>query len=343
MTPLLTAVPLSLCPVIVFLVLLFFMDTFKLLPVSAILRAMLAGALVALVCYVVSAYVLAHVSMPEQSYKRYAAPLIEESLKAFYLIVLIRSARVGFLVDACISGFAVGTGFALVENVNYLLALSKANVFLWVVRGFGTAVMHGSTAAIFAMLGLSLSERHPKVKALVFLPGFLVAYLIHSGFNHFALHPLVMTALLLMILPLAVVLVFERSERATRHWLGVGFDTDVELLEILNGAEVEESRVGHHLTGLKGRLPGNVVADLLCLLRVHLELSVRAKGILLARAAGISLPPDDRVRANLKELEYLSASVGRTGRLAVAPFLNMTHRELWQLYMLSRTGKRASE
>ena len=49
MTPLLAAVPLALCPVIVFLVLLFFMDTFKLLPVSAIFRAMLAGALVAIV------------------------------------------------------------------------------------------------------------------------------------------------------------------------------------------------------------------------------------------------------------------------------------------------------
>lgn len=342
MTPLLAAVPLALCPVIVFLVLLFFMDTFKLLPVSAILRAVLAGAVVAIACYFVSAYALAHLSMPDQSYKRYVAPLIEETLKAFYLVFLIRSARVGFLVDACISGFAVGTGFALVENVNYLLAVSNANVFLWVVRGFGTAVMHGSTGAIFAMLGLSLSERHPKIKALVFLPGFLVAYAIHSGFNHFALHPLVMTALLCVLLPLVVVLVFERSERATRQWLGVGFDTDVELLEILNGAKVEESRVGRHLEGLRDRLPGTVVADLLCLLRVHLELSVRAKGILLARSAGISLAPDDLVRANLEELEYLNASVGRTGRLAVAPFLNMTHRELWQLYMLGRTGKRGS-
>jgi RsiW-degrading membrane proteinase PrsW (M82 family) len=339
----LAAIPLALGPVIVFLVLLFFMDTFKLLPIPAILRAVLAGAVVAILCYFVSAYALAHLSMPEQSYKRYVAPLLEETLKAVYLIFLVRTARVGFLVDACISGFAVGTGFALVENVNYLLTVSDANVFLWVVRGFGTAVMHGSTAAIFAMLGLSLSERHPQIKALVFLPGFVVAYVIHSGFNHFALHPLVMTALLLMILPWVVMLVFERSERATRQWLGVGFDTDVELLEILNGAAVVESRVGRHLEGLKDRLPGTVVADVLCLLRVHLELSARAKGILLARAAGVALAPDDRVRANLEELAYLNASVGRTGRLAVASFLNMTHRELWQLYMLGRTGKRAAE
>jgi len=342
-TPLPASIPLALFPVIVFLVLLFFMDTFKLLTPSSILRALLAGALVAIVCYFVSAYTLAHVSIPAQSYKRYLAPLLEETLKAFYLVFLIRSARVGFLVDACISGFAVGTGFALVENVNYLLAVSDANVFLWMVRGFGTAIMHGSTAAIFAMLGLSLAERHPKVKALVFLPGFLVAFAVHSGFNHFAVNPMVMTALLLLILPLLVVVVFDRSERRTREWLGVGFDTDIELLEILNGSEVAESRIGRHLEELKERLPGTVVADLLCLLRIHLELSVRAKGILMARSAGISLAPDELVRANLEELEYLNASVGRTGRLAVAPFLNMSHRELWQLYMLGRTGKRTSE
>ena len=46
------------CPVVVFLMLLFFMDTFKLLRVSAILRAMLAGALVAVVCYFISAYAM---------------------------------------------------------------------------------------------------------------------------------------------------------------------------------------------------------------------------------------------------------------------------------------------
>ena len=53
--------------------------------------------------------------------------------------------------DAAIYGFAVGTGFALVENVYYLLSLPGAPAALWIVRGFGTAVMHGGTTAILAM------------------------------------------------------------------------------------------------------------------------------------------------------------------------------------------------
>ena len=338
MTQSLVPVPISLVPVLAFLGLLFFMDSFKLLRVSSVLRAILAGAVVAALCYLASEQILAHTSISTQNYRRYLAPLLEEALKASYLVFLIRTARVGFLVDAAISGFAVGTGFALVENVTYLFSVSSAGVLVWLVRGLGTAIMHGSTGAVFAMLGMSLSERHPRAGVAAFLPGFLVAFVVHSAFNHFALHPLVSTALLLVLLPLLVVFVFERSERATREWLGVGFDTDVELLELLDG-NIAHSKVGQHLEAMKERLPPPVVGDLLCLLRVHLELSVRAKGILLARSAGVELPPDDLVRANLQELEYLNGSVGRTGRLALSPLLNMKRRELWQLYMLSGAGK----
>jgi protease PrsW len=340
---LLGAISLSFFPVVTFLALLFFMDTFKLLPRSAILRAIAAGALVAVMCYYVSAVILTHTDISQTSYRRYVAPLFEESLKALYIVFLIRTARVGFLVDAGISGFAVGTGFALVENLNYLLTISSPNLLLWVVRGFGTAIMHGSTAAVFGMLGLSLCERHPKAGPAAFLPGLLIGYCVHSLYNHFVLHPLVATALLLIVLPLLTVVVFERSERATRAWLGVGFDTDVELLDLVNGSGIGTSRVGHYLESLTHHFPGRVVGDLLCLLRVHLELSIRAKGILLAREAGVRLPPDPQVRANLEELDYLNKSVGRTGRLAIAPFLNMTRRELWQLYLLGSAGTRPPE
>ena len=41
------------------------------------------------------------------------------SLKGLIVVALIRTHRIGFLVDAAILGFAVGTGFALVENLQY--------------------------------------------------------------------------------------------------------------------------------------------------------------------------------------------------------------------------------
>ena len=50
-------------------------------------------------------------------YSRWISPWLEESLKAALIVYLIRTRRVGMLVDAAIYGFAIGTGFALVENL----------------------------------------------------------------------------------------------------------------------------------------------------------------------------------------------------------------------------------
>jgi RsiW-degrading membrane proteinase PrsW (M82 family) len=61
-----------------------------------------------------------------------------EALKALVLVALIRANRIAFLVDAAIFGFAVGAGFALVENLYFLGALRESHYAIWVVRGFGT-------------------------------------------------------------------------------------------------------------------------------------------------------------------------------------------------------------
>ena len=63
--------------------------------------------------------------------------------------------RIGFLVDAAIFGFAVGTGFALAENLYYLHLAAEAGMGTWIVRGFGTALMHGGATALFAVMGLA--------------------------------------------------------------------------------------------------------------------------------------------------------------------------------------------
>lgn len=49
---------------------------------------------------------------------------------------------------------------------------------------------------------------------------------VHAAFNHLPLSPVAMTGLLLVVMPLLVLYVFERSERATREWVGAGLDLD---------------------------------------------------------------------------------------------------------------------
>ena len=79
---------------------------------------------------------------------------------------------------------------------------------------------------------------------------------------------------------------------------------------------------------------------MLCLVRIQAELAIRAKGLLLAREAGLDAPVGDDVRANLAELRYLERSIGRTGLLALEAAPAPERRDLWQVYLLEEAGAR---
>ena len=333
----------ALAPVLLLLVGLVLMDSFKLVRPRAVAWAIVAGGLAALVAGWLNGWLLGATGIAVPVFSRYAAPVVEELLKGLYVLFLLKRRRVGFLVDAAILGFAVGTGFALVENVEYLRALGGARLLLWLVRGIGTAVLHGATTAILAMLAKSVSDRHPERGALAAAPGAAVAVAVHSAFNHALFSPLLAALLLLLALPVVVALVFERSEQATREWLGAGFDLDLEVLKLILSGDFPGTRLGAYLKSLQAAFPGEVVADMLCLLRIELELSMRAKGMLMAREAGLEVAVGSELRARLAELEYLERSIGRTGLLALKPLHVSSSRDVWHRHLLGQAraeGKR---
>jgi hypothetical protein len=167
----------------------------------------------------------------------------------------------------------------------------------------------------------------------VFVPGALAAFAIHSAYNHFVLPPVVATLLLIAALPPLVLFVFERSERATREWVGSGLDLDVELLRLILSNDFGETRLGKYLSELRARFPGPVVADMFCLIRLELELAIRAKGMLLAREAGLDVDTAG-VAAQLEEIGYLERSIGTTGLLALKPLQVTGHRSAWHRTIL---------
>jgi hypothetical protein len=74
---------------------------------------------------------------------------------------------------------------------------------------------------------------------------------------------------------------------------------------------------------------------MLCLLRLHGELALRAKGILLLRESAIEEPPlDDETRDKLAELAQLKRAIGKTGLLALRPLMMATGKDIWQLKLL---------
>lgn len=275
---------------------------------------------------------LGGVSTP--AFGRYAAPLIEETLKASCLLVFIVRRRVGFLVDAVVLGFAVGAGFALVENVQYLRSLPNASLLLWLVRGLGTAVLHGGTTSIFAMIAKTLFDRSDEHLWRAAIPGWVAAVVIHSIFNHDLLPALAETLVLLVALPLAMLWIFARSERATREWVVAGLDLDLELLQLIRSEQFAATRFGRYLRQLRDRLPGAVVLDMYCLLRLELEISIQAKGLLMAREAGIEVPADRDRHEILAEVRYLRRSIGKAGLLALRPLHLVSDRDQWHQFLL---------
>ena len=321
-------------PVLGFLAALLYLDSYKLVTMRVVIAVVASGLVAAIACYFVNGYLSGALGVDFRFYSRYIGPLVEELAKALVVVILIRAHRVGFLVDAAILGFAAGTGFAIVENVYYQRLVPDANVGTWIVRGFGTAIMHGGCTAIFAMAGLSLRERAGQPSAAAFVPGLILAIVLHSAYNHAFFSPMLSTLVVIVALPPLLLVVYQRSERATADWLGAGFDADTEMLASITSGQFAGSPAGRYLATLKSRFHGPVVADLLCYLRLHAELALRAKGILMMRESGFDVHIDEATRAKLIEMRYLEGTIGTTGQLALNPLVRAGHREIWQLRML---------
>jgi hypothetical protein len=157
---------------------------------------------------------------------------------------------------------------------------------------------------------------------------------LHSAFNHAPVSPLISAAVMMLVLPPIVLAVFARSENVTREWVGDGLDLDVELLQLVTSSHFGTTRLGRYLSELKERFDGPIVADMFCLLRLDLELSIRAKSMLMAREAGLEVPADDSLRAQLAERAYLEKSIGRTGLVALRPLQVTSDRDEWHQFLL---------
>jgi len=325
---------LGLAPVLLFLAGLVFVDSYKLVRFRSVAAAVLAGSVATAVAFAVNSLILTLTEVSLTVYSQIGAPVVEEALKAAFLAWLIATDRIGFTVDAAIYGFAVGAGFAFIENLFYLRMVTDLSTAAWLVRGFGTAIMHGGTTTVFALLAKTGHDLEPKYPIRPFVWSFVAAVAIHAAYNQFFLPPLTNMAVLLVVFTIMIGVLVVVSERRTRDWLGSGFDTDQELLGLLMSGRISETRVGSYLRKLKNRFDGPIVADMLCLIRIRVELSLRAKGLLMMRQAGFRAAVGPDIRDKFEELRYLERTIGRTGLLAIEPIHRWSRRDLWQLSLL---------
>lgn len=326
----------GLIPVFVFLILLLSLDSMKLVKPALLLLTIGWGIVSAGLSFIINTFLLTHLPISFDTYSCYLSPIIEELLKCTFLLILINRNKIGFMIDGAIYGFSIGAAFAFCENLFYLFlyAGDEGNLMVWITRGFGTAIMHSGTTAIFGILSMSAFNRRSGFWLSVFTGG-IVAILLHALFNQFIFSPLVSTLLVVIIVPITIVLVFHWNEKTIHTWLEIEFDTEVAMLGMIKKGRFVETRTGSFLLSLKTHFPKEVVVDMYCFISLYLELSVKAKGYMMLKESDIVIAADPGLKDKLAELTSLRRSIGKAGYLAIAPVFRMSRKDLWKLTLLT--------
>lgn len=341
MHELLLHVAIAIVPVLVVLVLYERLDAFKLVPPSSLVALVAAGAGLAALGYLMNGGVLDNFPIQFSLYTRLWAPILEEVLKAILVVALFAGNRIGYMIDAAIMGFAIGTGFALAENAFFLWQFTDATTGVWVVRGFGTALMHGGTTAIMASLSyllfaprLRVSEELYRFSLLPFLPGLLAAILIHAAFNQFPNQALVAMAVMVVLVPVSLFLIFLRGESMAHHWLATDSVTHARLVADIRSGAFARSPDGAALTELAARLGPETGKALMDYVMLNAELVARADQTLLAleEHAHVHLGPE--VEEQFRRLHALERQLGRSAVHAVRQHLHVSRDDLWKMHEL---------
>ncbi|MEQ1491847.1 MAG: PrsW family glutamic-type intramembrane protease [Terricaulis sp.] len=330
----------AVAPVVLLLIVFDRLDAFDLISAREIGILLGAGGLVAALSFLANWRVMDGFPIGFSAYTRYVSPIIEESLKSAPIIYLFARNRLGFKVDAAIAGFAVGAGFSVIENIWYLFTIADANVSAWLVRGFGTAIMHGGATAIFAIISHEMTERqaessaaHYRFNALLFAPGLLVAMVIHSTFNHFPGQPLVIMALTLLLAPAAIFLALIRSDTATQKWLAADRAAHESMLAEIRAGHFASTPRGEQITAIAARL-GDKADDARVYVELKTELILRAEELIHAAQSGQAVATTEIDQEKFTQLDALEQRLGQTTLAALAAPLGFTRNDLWELSRL---------
>lgn len=333
---------LGLGPVLLFLAALVWLDSFKLVNFAELLGVIGMGILAAVLSYPLSGLLMDALHLHFFSYSHYVAPPVEEALKAVMMIWLFSRNRIGFMVDAAILGAAVGSGFALAENVYYAFVFPDANIATWVIRGLGTAVMHSGSAAIFALATETLRERHERLGLAATIPGFLFAASLHAIFNQFLDFPFMSTAGILIAMPFLLMVAIDKSEHEVHGWLIHDYESHEHLLDDIKSGRFAHSVAGAFIQSLAARFSAETAADIFTYLKLHTLLVLDAERLLLAREKGEPANVDKADAQEFAELHALEKKIGRTALMALWPHLKFSRQELFELHMLEHEAGHAA-
>jgi len=336
---------LALVPVLVLTAVFIWLDVFKLVTFWETVLLLVLGGIVASITYPISGAFLDTLPIGFNNYSRFVAPWLEEALKTIVVISLFQFNRIGLKLDAVIMGFAVGAGFSVVENIFYLLRFEDLPPSVWMVRGLGTAIMHGTTLAILAAIAHQMAERSMHRSArdyhfspLWFVPGFFAAVAIHTAFNQFPREPIIAMLGTLVLAPLSLLAIFRFGTREAEHWLAEEEQAHEALVATLHAGSFPDDPGWRRVAALAERSDPKAQAAIREYVTIVSELVLSEELALLHKSAG-EAGSEAGLGAKFDRLAELKAQLGKTTLSAVTSLLPFSRADYWELWELHRHVK----
>ena len=334
---------LALLPVVILLCAFVWLDVFRLMSLGEILLLLVLGGIGALVAWPVAGRFLDTLPIGFSNYSRFVAPWIEEAIKAAIIIPFFRMNRVGYKIDAVITGFAIGAGFSVIENIVYLIRYPDYGTGTWLVRGLGTAVMHGTTLAILAAIAHELAERETREAAgdfdfhlWWFVPGYFIAVALHTAFNQFPNRPLLAMLGAWIFAPIALIGIFHFGTTEAERWLSAERDGHKEQLETLRAGGWPDSNAGRRIAALAKRLDAETVKRVRRYWELQAWLVLQAEEFMIAKAQGDPAVDKEQIRATSAELLGLRRAIGRSTFTAFNALLPFSRNDYWEVSELKQ-------
>ena len=337
----------ALVPVLLLLGIFVWLDAFKLMNGREIAVHLILGGFGALAAWPVAGRFLDTLPIGFNTYSRFVAPWIEEAIKALIMIALFRLNRIGYKLDAVISGFAIGAGFSVVENIFYLIRFPDYGTGTWLVRGLGTAVMHGTTLALLAAIAHELAEHETRESAgdfdfhlWWFLPGYLLAVALHTTFNQFPGRPLLAMIGAILFAPLALMTTLNFGTAEAERWLAAEHAEHETQLAALRSGGWPNSAGARKIAALAERLGSENEKRVRRYWELQAWLVAEAEQTMIEEAEGDASVDKDQIRAAIAELAGLRRALGRSTCTALDALLPFSRNDYWEVRELKqRLGK----
>jgi RsiW-degrading membrane proteinase PrsW (M82 family) len=163
------------------------LDLYSVYQRPLVLLALIWGGGVFLLAYWLQTALQENQNLSSEQIALGLAPLSEEALKGFLLVWLAQNGRLSYSTEGTTYGFAIGTGFAILENGLYITTHPEAALSVALSRVLSVSVMHASTTALLGTIVGTYALQPTRLQRRWALLAWALASLIHGGFNFLAL------------------------------------------------------------------------------------------------------------------------------------------------------------